>query len=75
MKLILLCSTLFSKDDAIYNRLSKMLEKNVKENQVALSESKKNKKSNDQSCKREQFSSYQQLIASTQTHILVRIRQ
>lgn len=44
MKLILLCSTLFSKDDAIYNRLSKMLEKNVKENQVALSESKKTKK-------------------------------
>lgn len=75
MKLILPCSTLFSKDDAISNRLSKMLEKNVKENQVALSESKKKKKGNDQSCKREQFSSYQQLIASTQTHILVRIRQ
>lgn len=44
MKLILPCSTLFSKDDAISNRLSKMLEKNVKENQVALSESKKKKK-------------------------------
>ena len=76
MKLILLCSTLFSKDDAIANPLSKMLEKRVKENQAALSESKKKKKkSNDQSCKREQFPSYQQLIASTQTHILVGIRQ
>ena len=57
------------------DRLSKMLEKHVKENQVALSESKEKKKSNDQSCKKEQFSSYQQLTASTQTHILVRIRQ
>ena len=44
MKLILLCSTLFSKDDAIANPLSKMLEKRVKENQAALSESKKKKK-------------------------------
>ena len=43
MKLILLCSTLFSKDDAIANPLSKMLEKRVKENQAALSESKKKK--------------------------------
>ena len=41
MKLILLYSTLFSKDDAISDPLSKMLEKPVKENQAALSESKK----------------------------------
>ena len=39
MKLILLYSTLFSKDDAISDPLSKMLEKPVKENQAALSES------------------------------------